>query len=79
MLVLQKFLAVREMGLFVCLVCEGEVKVKKWSLMSLTIMPDCVLPLGVFVSMWSMSEWWLFCILVALVMSCKNPLLSIVS
>ncbi len=57
MLVLQKFRAVREMSLFVCLVCEGEVKVMKWSLMSLTIMPDCVLLLGVFVSMWSMSEW----------------------
>ncbi len=46
-----KFLAMREMSFAGCLECEGTVKVKKWSLMSLTIMPDCVLLLGVLVRM----------------------------
>ena len=55
-LALQKFLAVHVIGLVGCLVCRGDVKVKKWSLMSLMITPDCVLLLAVLVSMWSMSE-----------------------
>jgi hypothetical protein len=51
----------------------------KWSLMSLISMPECELVHGLLVSMWSMSEKWLFCILVALVIVCKNPLLSMLS
>ncbi len=46
-----KFLAVRDMSFAGCLVCDETVKVKKWSLMSLTMMPDCVLQLGVLVRM----------------------------
>ncbi len=52
---------------------------KKWSLMSLMSMPVFVSVLGLLVSMWSMSEKLLLCILVARVTVCKNPLLRIVS
>jgi ABC-type amino acid transport system permease subunit len=47
--------------------------------MLLISMPACDSVLGLLVRMWSISEKWLFCILVALVMVCRYLLLSIVS
>ena len=55
------------------------MKVVKWSLKSVIKVPEMEFFGVVFVSMWSMRDVCLFCILVALEISCMYPLFRKVS